>query len=189
VIYGLGSRWNAGELYETLADFIKFNTRPMNGSEISEAKKVFGSSVDYSLVRIDEYSLIAHIGKKNVGSDTMAVVTFHTVNFSRKIDAQPGTSDMAWLIHELTHVWQYERMGAIYMAKAIHAQDNAGYDYGGVEALEENAGEGMSAFNLEQQGDIMRDYYNIENGLSPRWGSGTTADLPTYEIYVNQVRR
>jgi len=117
------------------------------------------------------------------------VVTFHTVNFSRKIDAQPGTSDMSWLIHELTHVWQYERMGAIYMAKAIHAQDNAGYDYGGVEALEENAGEGMLAFNLEQQGDIIRDYYNIRNGLNPRWGSGTTADLPTYEIYVNQVRR
>jgi hypothetical protein len=186
LIYGLEAL-GAGEILETLADFIKFNTRPMTSTELSEAKTIFGNSIDYSLVRIDEYSLIAHIGKKNVGAENMAVVTFHTVNFTRKIEAGRGTDDMAWLIHELTHVWQYERMGAVYMAKAIHAQNNGGYDYTGVTALEENATKGLSGFNLEQQGEVISDYYRLLHGLDPKWADGVD-DISVYDPYVSEVR-
>ena len=179
-----------GEILETLADFIKFNSRPMTSTEETEAKKVFGDKINYSLVRIDEYSLIAWLGMKIKNADNMAVVTFHTVNFSRKIDAQKGTSDMAWLIHELVHVWQYERMGAMYMARATHAQNNAGYDYKGIDKLREKQSQGLDGFNLEQQGDIISDYYRIlymEDGLKPKWEESKNVDISVYKSYVDKL--
>ena len=186
VIYGL-EVMGAGEILETLADFIKFNTRPMTSAEIAEARKVFGDKIDYSKVRIDEYSLIAWIGKKKEKAESMAVTTFHTINFSRKIEPEPGTSDMAWLIHELVHVRQYEKMGAMYMARAVHAQNNAGYNYEGIDKLQENESKGLSAFNLEQQGDIIADYYRLLTGLEPKWEKSENPDISVYESYVKEI--
>ncbi len=189
VIYGL-EVMGAGEILETLTDFIKFNTRPMTSTEETEAKRVFGNKINYSLVRIDEYSLIAWIGKKKEKADHMAVTTFHTINFSRKIEAQKGTGDMAWLIHELVHVWQYEKMGAMYMARAVHAQNNAGYNYKGINKLREKKSQGLDGFNLEQQGDIISDYYRIlhmKDGLKPKWEKPENVVISVYKSYVDKI--
>ncbi|MBX2926819.1 MAG: DUF4157 domain-containing protein [Saprospiraceae bacterium] len=174
-IYGLETL-GIGEMYETLMDFVKFNTRPLTGAEIAVAKTVFGNSIDYNLVRVDERAILGPSWTKR------AYVSFHTIN-------NWGTVSPELLIHELTHVWQYQKMGAMYMPRAIHAQKAGGYNYGGIPALEANKNKGISAFNLEQQGDILEDYYKIKNGMTPSWGSGTAADLPLYEIYVNEVKK
>lgn len=175
VIYAL-EVGGIGEIYETIADFIKFNTRAMTDDEIKMAKTVFGNSINYKLVRIDEYAVL---GPSFSGRE---YVSFHTINGWGKIE--PAT-----LIHELTHVWQYEKMGAMYMPRALHGNSKPGfYEYGGVPKLIENKDKGLSAFNVEQQGDIMADYYRIRNGMEPEHGSGTEADLIHYEVYVNEVR-
>jgi hypothetical protein len=175
VIYAL-EVGGIGELYETIADFIKFNTRAMTADEIKLAKTVFGNSINYNLIRIDEYAVI---GPKFSGRE---YVSFHTINGWGKID--PST-----LIHELTHIWQYEKMGAMYMPRALHGNSKPGfYDYGGVPALIANAGKGMDAFNPEQQGDIMEDYYRILNNIPVKHGSGTKSDIFHYEVYVNEVK-
>jgi hypothetical protein len=165
-----------GEIYETIADFIKFNTRAMTDDEIKLAKTVFGNSINYNLIRIDEYAVL---GPSFSGRE---YVSFHTINGWGKIE--PAT-----LIHELTHIWQYEKMGAMYMPRALHGNSKPGfYDYGGVQALIDNAGKGMDAFNPEQQGDIMEDYYRILNNMPTKHGSATKADLIDYEVYVNEVK-
>ena len=175
VIYAL-EVGGIGEIYETIADFIKFNTRAMTDDEIKLAKTVFGNSINYNLIRIDEYAIL---GPSFSGRE---YVSFHTINGWGKID--PGT-----LIHELTHVWQYEKMGAMYMPRALHGNSKPGfYDYGGVPALIANAGKGMDAFNPEQQGDIMEDYYRIINNIPTKHGSGTKSDIIHYEVYVNEVK-
>ena len=175
-IYGL-EVLGIGEIYETLMDFIKFNTRPLTASEIATAKTVFGNSIDYSLVRVDQWALL---GPSWTGRE---YVSFHTINAW-------GPMTNRTLIHELTHVWQYEQQGAMYMPRAIHAQNTPDeYDYGGVPELINRAAKGMAGFNLEQQGEILADYYQILNGLRPHQGRGTAANLPDYEVYVNEVRR
>jgi len=168
-----------GEAYETLMDFIKFNTRPLTGREIGVAKQVFGNAIDYKLVRVDEHALL---GPSWTGR---AYVSFHTIN------AWGALTDRT-LIHELTHVWQYERIGAIYMPRAIHAQQRKapeGYDYGGVARLQANLSRGIWAFNMEEQGEILADYYTIINGITKERRYGDITDLPIYEHYVKQVRR
>ncbi|GMQ78788.1 MAG: hypothetical protein BMS9Abin02_1326 [Anaerolineae bacterium] len=161
-----------GEVYETVMDFIKFNTRPLKGDEIAKAQEVFGSAIDYELVRVDENALLGPSWTDR------EYVSFHTINGW-------GTLDDHTLIHELTHVWQYEEMGAKYMPKAIHAQQTGGYNYGGLAELikRKNAGKGITSFNLEQQGQILGDYY-----VKKKDGSIGGSSLATYEHFVNQVR-
>jgi len=154
--------FSLGELFNLLTMIFKVNTRSLTETEIEEAKKVFGDGLSYWRVRIDEWSLIAHLGKwaaerrlgKPVGD--MAVTIFSTIHFSRRIDTQPGNTDMAWLIHELTHVAQNEHVGSQIIGEALHAQNTTGYGYGGPEALQ---GRDFENFNREQQGDIARHYY------------------------------
>jgi len=166
------------EIYETLMDFVKFNTRPLQAWELELAQSVFGKSINYQRVRIDEYAVAGPRQKK------LCYVSFFIIN-------SWGPMRNSLLIHELIHVWQYEQMGAVYIPRALRAQfSNAGYNYGGAERLQHALEQGLSFqdFNLEQQGDIVADYYRIREGYSPRWGNGNQQDLPVYEEFIRQLR-
>jgi hypothetical protein len=71
---------------------------------------------------------------------------------------------MAWLIHELTHCWQFQHSGISYFLKALSVQLRLGskaYAYGWESGLKQaiEAGDNFSHFNPEQQGEITRHYY------------------------------
>ena len=143
------------------------------------AESVFGNSIHYYRVRIDEY---AYAGPKQAH---FCYVSFHTVN-------SWGPMNNSILIHELVHVWQYEKMGAIYIPRALRAQHTqAGYNYGGVEALKAaiRTDKDLNSFNLEQQADIIADYYRIREGYTPRWGCGEKLDLWVYERFVEDLKK
>lgn len=166
-----------GEIYETLMDFIKFNTRPLTSNEVSKASRVFGASIDYKLVRIDERAVIGP------SFSHREYTSFQTIN------GWGGMTDDT-LMHELVHVWQYEQSGAIYMPQAIHAQVwGAGYNYGGVAGLTaaKTAGQGILSFNREQQAQIVTNFYRIKYGKTPDPGEGTLADLPLYAHFVKDL--
>lgn len=168
-----------GEIAETVNEFVKFNTRALSSREKAVAHTVFGKSVDLNLVRIDEHAVLGPAFTKR------AFTSFHTINAW-------GAVEDSILIHELTHVWQYEKAGAIYMAQALHAQIQRGlgaYDYGGVDGLRDarTKGMGLTSFNREEQAQIVQDFYLIKHGQMPWVGSGTTADLPLYAHFVKTV--
>ena len=79
---------------------------------------------------------------------------------------------MPWLIHELTHSWQYQH-GVTLASTATTAflcwAGIRSYDYGGEPGLAAAtaAGRGLRSFSTEQQGDIARDYYRAVKGGSP----------------------
>ena len=166
------------EIYETIMDFVKFNSRSLHHWEIKLAKEIFGDSINYKRVRIDELS-IAGPKQKN-----FCYVSFYIIN-------SWGRMQNSTLIHELTHVWQFERMGSVYIPQALLAQNSKmGYNYGGISALKAYREQGKSflSFNLEQQGDIISDYFRIKEGYQPRWGNGDRHDLSVYKHFVDQMR-
>jgi hypothetical protein len=168
-----------GEVYETVMDFVKFNTRPLTSPEIARARTVFGNSINYALVRVDQTAVIgpAFSGR--------AYVSFQTINAWATVDDHT-------FIHELTHVWQYEKIGAIYMPKAIHAQAfGAGYEYGDVTELNnrQRNGQKLNSFNMEQQGQILGDYYMYKTGKWTIPNLQTYEYLPTYEYFVADAKR
>lgn len=166
------------EFYETIMDGFKFNSRPLHDWEIKLAQSVFGNHINYKRVRIDEY---AFIGPRQ---QRFCYVSFYIIN-------SWGIMRNSLLLHELTHVWQFQHFGAVYISRALTAQHSkAGYNYGGVSNLIAYLKEGKSffSFNLEQQGDLVADYYRIREGLHPYWGKGTKNDLATYETFIQQMQ-
>jgi len=152
---------------------IKFNTRSLTQMERNEALSVFGDSINYSKVLIDEYSLIAWLGSKINRCLGMGVTTFHTINFNQKIRAAAGNSDMKWLIHELTHIAQMEQAGSQYLVEAFHAQATEGYGYTPGEKPH------LRDYNREQQASIVADYY-----VKCNLGVSTAA----YDSYIAELR-
>jgi hypothetical protein len=74
-----------------------------------------------------------------------------------------ATYQLGWLVHELTHVWQYQHIGWRYLWQAIRVQLQLGaqaYDYGGAAGLQRqrDAGWRLQHFNVEQQAAIVQHY-------------------------------
>ena len=103
-----------------------------------------------------------------------AITIGNWVLFGRKLATQ-RPHDMSWMIHELTHVWQYQTMGWEYLTKALNAQKKLGakaYDFGGEDGLKSRRKDGgLKKFNMEQQGDIAKKYYQrlLEGGDTSAW--------------------
>ena len=94
---------------------------------------------------------------------------------------------MKFMIHELTHVWQYQKKGAIYAVKCLWAQATAGYKYMPKRTKQPDQymlrqlgkGKTLNSYNFEQQGDILADYYSRRRRGLPVIG---------YQIFANHVK-
>ncbi len=163
-----------GELYETITDFGKTKTRLLQNWEIEMAQSVYGNSIDYQQVRIDE---TAWMGPKQYN---FCYVSFNLINSWSKMPNHI-------LIHELMHIWQYQQMGAIYMVRALIAQHTKmGYNYGGIDGIKTKVAEGSTLFdfNLEQQADVVADCFLLQQGYAPQWGRANLEDLIIYQHFL-----
>jgi hypothetical protein len=155
----------------------KPNTRRLTEREIALARSIFGETIDYQKVRLDERSFVG------CRQFQFAYVGFHFVN-------SWGQLSEPHFIHEMVHVWQFQRIGSVYIPRALWAQRTAeGYDYGGVSALQKAAEQGktLTDFNYEQQADIVADYFCLQNGWKPRWCEPNQAHLPVFESLMKQA--
>jgi hypothetical protein len=87
-----------------------------------------------------------------------AFATWHTINLP-----DSKASDISLMVHELTHVYQYERVGSLYISQGLWVQFRFGrqaYNYGGADGLlaGRTAGKRFSDYNREQQSQITQDY-------------------------------
>ncbi|NRB65542.1 MAG: hypothetical protein HRU40_21420 [Saprospiraceae bacterium] len=162
------------EWYECVADMGKWKTRGLKPEERSAAQGIFGDSICWDRVRIDEQ---AFIGTRRSG---ICYVSGYTINLW-------GPISQELLIHELMHVWQFHHQGLAYIPRALRAYySREGYNYGGVRQLREMAAKGKTLmdFNYEQQGDIIADYYRLRIGRPPQWGFAGIADMDVYEFFI-----
>lgn len=154
--------------------------RPMRHWEILEAWCVFANRIDYRNVRIHERTawpdVIDHAGMRLRGlkpsaTSHNAITLGNHIFFPLGLPESPVPAKhpdrhlVSWLIHELTHVWQYQHMGWRYLFIALTTQIRQGKDaylFGGEEGLNEHLrlGHKLADFNLEQQGDIARSFYD-----------------------------
>ncbi|MBK8516326.1 MAG: hypothetical protein IPL55_08565 [Saprospiraceae bacterium] len=144
------------EIHQSLNRLFKWNTRLLTKEEEELGKSIFGDSVDFLRVRIDDKAVM---GTKKMA---LAYVSFNTINYRYKIKPEI-------FIHEMVHIWQYQRFGSIYIGRAIKAQKSKeGYDYGGVANLYKTMLRGgtLLNFNFEQQADIIEDYYKVLKNTS-----------------------
>lgn len=150
---------------------------PLTGGEIGVAASILGpTAIRFADVRVAEGGVLNLIFARNGGR---AFTTFHTLNLP--LIGHHSRANFAILLHELVHVYQYERTGGLYIAEAIYAQQTTGYDYGGPEDLQQCLATGVCYrnFNREQQAQLVQDYYERR-----------TAGLPVaaYEPFIAEMR-
>ncbi len=166
------------DIYNTMSNVIKYSSRRLSEREIALARAIFGESLPYAYIRVDER---AYLGPRQ---GNFCYVSFYTIN-------SWGKMNDPLLIHELTHVWQYHHLGMVYIPRALAAQRSAeGYDYGGAGALYHAQwnGKRLLDFNYEQQAEIIEDYFRLLAGLRPTWGEAVEADLPVYAHFAAELQ-
>ncbi len=181
-----------------------FGARSLTAFERAEASMIFGDKLNYDRVRIFEGAnlpnFIDDIGRwikrmpKREVNVKNAITLGNNCLFGRQLKTDEITDmdtkldsgqliEMSWLIHELTHAFQYQTLGWKYLYMALEAQGKLGarvYDFGGVEGLKKRQkSKGMiKEFNMEQQGHLVQKYYEaIKRG----------EDASVYEPFVKQI--
>ncbi len=131
-------------------------TRSLSNEELGVAKLVLGpNAIRFGDVRIALGGLLLPFFRMN---RNRAFATWHTINLPAS-----KASDISLMVHELTHVYQYERVGSLYISQGLWAQFRFGrqaYDYGGADGLLAGraAGKRFNDYNREQQSQIAQDY-------------------------------
>lgn len=163
------------DLYEAFTSGLFPRTRPLHPGEYNLLYPIFGDSVPYHLIRIDERALVGP------SWGNFCYVNFHTIN-------SWGPMSPPTLVHEVVHVWQYTHRGAAYIPRALYAQRTPeGYNYGGLGPLERATQ--LEDFNYEQQADIIEDAFRLANGYEAQWVRGRGAEvLPVYFPYLEEIR-
>lgn len=171
--------------------------RLLSEFEQGEASLVFGTSIDFTHVRVVEDAewpdTVARVAARLFGHQPPshnAITLGNQMYFPVRLhtNEQPfdsnAISEMAWLVHELTHVWQYQHSGPIYLLQALWAQIKLGpeaYSYGWEQGLRQALLEGKSldSFNREQQGEIARHFY---------FRSRSEQDISAWEPFAAQFK-
>jgi hypothetical protein len=164
-----------------------FHTRPLTQDERDASELVHGKDprlIPIWEVRVDEGSFMVKLGRWiNLITDPTAteraITTMHIIQAPKGIDLET-------IVHELTHVAQYEKIGAVYMPQALHGQASTmKYNYGKL-AKARSEGRHYQDFNREQQAQMAEDYYIVKTTGTPGTYGGTEADLWPF---IEEMRR
>ena len=153
-------------------------TRSLTNEEIMAAKAVLGSqAIRFRDVRIAMGGLLLPFFRMN---RNRAFATWHTINLPAS-----KASDISLLVHELTHVYQYERVGSLYIGQGLWAQFRLGrqaYEYGGADGLLAGraAGKRLNDYNREQQSQIAQDYISLLQN---------DCDTEAYNPFIRELQR
>jgi hypothetical protein len=175
------------------------SVRPLYAWEIREARRVFANQLTYERVRIHECNSLPDTinrigtrlkGMEYTGAHNAITLGNHVYFPIRLLETlvPVGRLDfylLPWLMHELTHVWQFQHMGWRYLGLALSAQFRLGgkaYEYGGEAGLVEANQKGwtLADFNLEQQGDIVSYYYTRLR---------REEDVSAWMPYINEIQQ
>jgi hypothetical protein len=184
-----------------MADKIRPQVRKLYDWEIEQISPIFVGSLRYDKVRVCEgYSWPDFAnrlgrfvrrqpppGQGEHNSITLGYHCYFPVLLQNPVPP-PGdwdVSNMEWLVHELTHSWQYQHTGSGYLFRALWAQfrfKDAAYEYGGSDGLAACRLEGgtLFSFNPEAQATIVEDYY---------WRKRQNKDVSAYLPYIEDLQK
>lgn len=137
---------------------LHMESRALEAGEIALCRMIFGDAIDYSKVRLIK-------GKwwpfqpRNAAMSPNGNIYFHPTaggwseDFSKEMLARQG-----FFIHEMTHVWQAQRGGALYLPLMRHPFCRYSYDL--------KPGKRFHRYGLEQQAEIVRHRFLADRGVT-----------------------
>ncbi|KLI64104.1 vgr related protein [Aurantiacibacter marinus] len=131
--------------------------RPLSAGEISLARTIFGTAIDYAPVKIRRRKW-AFFQPKGVTMAPRGHIHFHPQGNAYCDDfAGVPLRRQAHFIHEMTHVWQTQTRGDWYLV--LNRMPWARYDY----SLK--PGWQLQQYGIEQQARIVEHAFLLRNGM------------------------
>lgn len=124
--------------------------RKLHSEERRLAATIFKGSLDYDRVRINENRIFGTRKGKIVYASIRSVNSYYPL-------------DRRTLIHELVHIWQYQKFGVSYIVRSLAAQLSPGAYAYGKEAFFRDWLLGraeMKELNYEQQASAVEEFYS-----------------------------
>ena len=188
----------AGLVIGGLLGNLDTRSRKLKPSEITMAKEIFKDSIDYSKIEITRDSLFAVGAPRTIGNtihlkSTEPWLHFkgNTLDLSDESSPHGSRTGEQTLIHEMTHVWQYQNGGIAYMPQSIIAQIKAsasGGDRGGAYNWRDaiKAKTPWVKWNPEQQAELVEDYNISLRRINSH--TGTAGDYQTVSDALPYIR-
>ncbi|GAA4026595.1 hypothetical protein GCM10022281_01500 [Sphingomonas rosea] len=143
--------------------------RALTDGEIAMARSVFGERIDYAQVRLVRGKWWPFQPRGIVMAPTGSI-HFHPADPNWREDfAKAEWSLQGLFIHEMTHVWQTQRAGKLFLPLMRHPFCRYGYTY--------REGRPFLRYGLEQQAELVRHAYLQRRGIRP----ASAADLAEIE--------
>ncbi|MCX2897801.1 hypothetical protein [Pseudomonas mandelii] len=136
----------------------KGKKRSLTSGEIAMARTIFKYAVNYEKVKIHHGGWWLFFGFQNTAVTPNGEMYFPASTEFYRDDFSADDEDKykALFMHEMTHVWQYQLGYAVKSAGVtVTSRGDDVYKY----ALSETGT--LSEYNMEQQGEIISDYYII----------------------------
>jgi len=145
---------------------VESDNRELTTGEIAMAKLIFRDAIDYNLVKVHSSEYLPF----GLQPDNTAMTPNGELYFNEnyyKDDFSVQTDDLKhWFMHEMVHVWQYQ-LGYPVKWKGISLHPGSLWGLlGDPYKYEIDNNKKINDFNMEQQGDIIADYYSIKYKVS-----------------------
>ncbi|WEH91158.1 type IV secretion protein Rhs [Acinetobacter soli] len=127
-----------------LQNFLILRRRKLTSGEISLAREIFSSHLNYDSIFICAHRLVL----KHYAISPNGHIYFNVIDWCEDFSTQ-SIEMQSWLIHELVHVWQVQQ-GIKLIRKAIFERQ---YHY----VLKR--GKTFLEFGVEQQAQMVQDYF------------------------------
>lgn len=131
--------------------------RPLTTGEIRLARGIFGDSIDYVQVQLFRHKWWP-FHPRNAAMAPMGDIYFHPEGHAWSEDFSEESIDrQAFFMHEMTHVWQAQAKGRLYLVLMRHPFCR--YEF----RLE--PGKPFDRYGLEQQAEIVRNRFLADHGV------------------------
>ncbi len=191
---------SAQEIIENREDILRQaatgeKTELTEGSHRREiASEIFGESINYDEVKINESSSTVEVNQYLSGNTSpRPYVLGNTINSNSELSDEE-------FIHEMMHIYQYQTGGWSYLPDAA-SNPNYDYDHSILERVSTDSnldGQRLQQFGLEQQAEIVKDYFRLTqltDGGSVTLETGeivTTENaneyLELYQPYIDEIQ-
>ncbi|MBL8507302.1 hypothetical protein [Chitinimonas sp. JJ19] len=157
--------------------------RSLTAGERQLLGSVFGRALDYDRIRICSLGAMPGAAATVLGCHISYAAAWYRPDF-----ALAELALQALLVHEATHVWQYQqRRQTGYTTPLKAAWEHLRYGRQGVYDYRLAPGKALCDYRYEQQGRLLQDYYLLKHGAAPAAAPDSLAD---YEAVIyRSIRR
>jgi hypothetical protein len=133
-------------------------SRPLTAGEITLASSIFGDAINYSKVRLVKGKWWP-LQPRNAAMAPNGNIYFHPTAGGWSEDfANEPVMRQGFFIHEMTHVWQAQKGGRLYLPLMRHPLCRYRYEL--------KPGKPFVRYGIEQQAEIVRHRFLADRGHS-----------------------